>query len=86
MVKKRLKKLIGMIGLHGYLLLKGFARMLYSVIIAGLAYTAANGFTRVLTMGGYTAVFIFLLSTLAMLVALGGIYLMGCHPEKEVKK
>ena len=86
MVKKRLTKLIGRIGPHGYLLCKGFARVLYSVIIAGLAYTATNGFARVLTMRGYTAVFVFLLSTLAMLVALGGIYLMGGHPEKEVKK
>lgn len=86
MVKKRLTKLIDMIGPHGYLMCKGFIRVLYSVIIAGLAYTAANGFTRVLTTGGYTAVFVFLLSALAMLVALGGVYLMGGHPKKEVKK
>ncbi len=83
---KGYKKVVRMITFHSNVLLKGFVKMLYGATIAMLVAVSAYGFTGVPSEGGYAAVSSFLLSTCTMLVALGGIYLMGINAVKESKK
>lgn len=83
---KDYKKVVRLIGFHGGVLLKGFIKMLYGTTVAMLATVAVYGFARIPSEGGYVAVSNFLLSTCTMLVALGGIYLMGIRTQKESKK
>lgn len=85
-MKKYYKKAIRLIAFHGGVLLKGFIKMLYGTTVAMLATVAIYGFAGVPSEGGYIAVSNFLLSTCTMLVALGGIYLMGINTVKESKK
>lgn len=86
MFKKILMKTVRMIGFHGGILLKGVMKMLYGTCMAMLATVSAYGFAGIPSVGGYTAVSGFLLSTCTMLVAIGGIYLMGVHTTKGTKK
>ena len=86
MIKKGFKKAVRLIGLHGSVLLKGLVRMAVSVGVAKLVHAAALGFTVIPEAEGYDAVCSFILSTFVMLAALSGVYLMGGHPKKEVKK
>ena len=86
MVKKYLMKTVCKIGFHGGILLKGVIKMLYGATMAMLATVSAYGFAGIPSEGGYVAVSSFLLSTCTMLVALGGIYLMGAHTTKGAKK
>ena len=83
---KDYKKVIRMIAFHGSILLKGFIKMLYGTTVAMLTTVAIYGFAGVPSEGGYIAVSNFLLSTCTMIVALGGIYLMGIRTLKETKK
>lgn len=85
-MKKYYKKAIRLIAFHGSILLKGFIKMLYGTTMTMLATVAVYGFARIPSEGGYIAVSSFLLSTCTMLVALGGIYLMGINAVKESKK
>lgn len=86
MIKKGFKKAVRLIGLHGSVLLKGLVRMTAGVSIARLTWSVAHWFTMIRHMEGYAAVFAFLVCTVGALAALGGVYLMGGHPKKEVKK
>ena len=85
-MKKYLMKTVRMIGFHGGILLRGFAKVMYGVITAMVATVAVYGFAQVSTLGGYAAVSSFLLSTCCTLAFLIGIYLMGIDTRKGAKR
>lgn len=69
--------MIEMIAVHAQVLGKGFVRMLVGAATAGIAGLGIYGFAVVSQETGYAAVGDFLLSVLAMVLAVAGVYLMG---------
>lgn len=70
---------------HAQVLGKGFVRMLVGAVTAGAGALAVYGFIAVAHKVGYAAVGGFLLSFLAMIFAVGGVYIMGGRTKKEKK-
>ena len=75
-----------MIGYHVRILAKGFIKMLWGTMTAVTIAFAVYGFTIVPTEGGYAAVSDFLVSKVALIIALGCMYLMGGNGNKGAKK
>lgn len=71
---------------HARVLGKGFVRMLVGAATAGAGALAVYGFTVVRNEAGYAAVGDFLLSVMALAIALGGVYLMGGSKKKGARK
>ena len=63
---------------HGGILVRGFSRMLYGTLVAGLFVISGMGFFLVTIDSGYTAVFDFIAACATLTVALGCTYLLGC--------
>ena len=70
---------------HAQVLGKGFIRMLVGAVTAGAGALAVYGFIAVTRKAGYAAVGDFLLSLLAMIFAVCGVYIMGGRNKKEKK-
>ena len=70
---------------HAQVLGKGFVRMLVGAVTAGAGALAVYGFIAVANKVGYAAVGGFLLSFLAMIFAVCGVYIMGGRNKKEKK-
>lgn len=71
---------------HARVLGKGFVRMLVGAATAGSAMLAVYGFATVSKEIGYAAVGDFLLSVMALVIAFGGVYLMGGNKKKGANK
>ncbi len=78
--------MIDTIAYHAKVLGKGFVRMLVGAATAGAGALAIYGFAVVGNESGYAAVGDFLLSVLAMVIAVAGVYIMGGNKKKGVKK
>jgi dolichol kinase len=85
-MKTSFKRMPRTIGYHFQILTKGFIKMLWGTITAALIGFAIYGYVMVPSEGGYAAVSDFLVSTLIMCVAVGGMYLMGGNGNKGAKK
>lgn len=83
---KDFKKTIRTIGFHGRVLLKGFVRMLYGVVMATMIGVGVYGFAMVPNEGGYVAVRGFLLATIMVILGFLGVYFMGGHCKKGVAR
>ncbi len=62
---------------HGKILFKGFTRMMYGALTAGLLAMAIYGFIMIPSEGGYIAVCDFVLATATMCVGINSIYHQG---------
>ena len=78
--------MIEMIAVHARVLGKGFVRMLVGAATACIAGLGIYGFAVVSRETGYAAVGDFLLSVLAMVLAVAGVYLMGGSCKKKGAK
>ena len=85
-MKTSFKRMSRTIGNHFGILTKGLIKMLWGTITALLIGFAIYGYVQVSTESGYAAVSDFLVATLTMCVALGGMYLMGGNGKKGAKK
>lgn len=77
------KSAIKAAGRHGKILIKGFTRMLYGALTAGLIGLAVYGFIMVPSEGGYLAVFDFIGAIATICVAVACIYHQGGGKRKR---
>lgn len=77
MEKVKFQKAVACVKFHANILLRGFGRTLYSMLIAGLFGSAVYGFVSIAHESGYAAVCDFIASTATLLVALCNMYCLG---------
>lgn len=85
-MKIDLKKMSRAIVFHTQILLKGFVKMLCGALMTAMIAVGIYGFFNIPTEGGYAAVSDFLVSTCLVIIAVGGMYLMGGRGKKGAKK
>ena len=85
-MKIDIKKISRAIVFHIQILLKGFVKMLCGALMTAMIVTGIYGFLSVPEEGGYTAVSDFLVSACIVIIAVGGMYLMGGRGKKGAKK
>ena len=85
-MKNDFKKTVRLIGLHAGVLLKGFAKMIYGMVMGAMIAAGIYGFVMIPYESGYIAVCEFLAATCVMCIALGGVYLMGGSTKKGATK
>ena len=73
----QIKKAWKSVKFHTKIAWRGFYRMLYGALVAGLMAMAVCGFVSVTTETGWTAVCDFIASCATLVVALANMYLMG---------
>ena len=66
-----------LIGHHGKILWKGFLRMVYGAMTAGLIALAVYGFCMITTESGWAAVCDFIAAVATAVLALACMYIMG---------
>lgn len=69
---------------HAKIAWRGFYRMLYGALVAGLMAMAIYGFVSLTNETGWVAVWDFVASCATMLVALSNMYMIGAN-KKGVK-
>lgn len=74
---KEIKRATKFVSFHGKILLKGFIRMLFGALTAGLFAMAIYGFIMITSEAGWTAVCEFIAATATAFVALSCMYAMG---------
>lgn len=74
---KGFKSVAKFVSRHGKILLKGFLRMVYGALTAGLFALAIYGFAIITTESGWTAVCEFIAATATAVVALSCMYSQG---------
>ena len=77
MEKVKFQKTVACIKFHANILLRGFGRTMYGVLIAGLIGSAIYGYITIANESGYAAVCDFIASTATLLVALCNMYCLG---------
>ena len=70
----------------GKILLKGFLRMMYGALTAGLFALAIGGFIMITSVSGWVAVTEFIASVCTAVVAVTNMYAIGGGVVKGVKK
>ena len=70
---------------HCKIFAKGFGRMLIGAINAGLIAAAVYGFAMIPNEGGYAAVGDFVGAIIALVIAFGGVYIMGGKKKGDKK-
>ena len=85
-MKIDLKKMSRAIVFHTQILLKGIVKMLCGALMTARIAGGISGFFNIPTEGGYAAVSDFLVSTCLVIIAVGGMYLMGGRGKKGAKK
>jgi quinol-cytochrome oxidoreductase complex cytochrome b subunit len=70
------------IGFHAMIMLRGFLKVLYGAVVAGLIGLSVYGFQAIPTEGGYAAVGDFVGAVAIMCVAFGGMYFIGCKKKR----
>ena len=73
----QIKKALKTFEFHAKIAWRGFCRMVYGALVAGLIVMAIYGFVSVTTETGWTAVCDFIASCATLVVALSNIYFMG---------
>ena len=71
---------------HGKILLKGFLRMMYGTLTAGLFAFAVYGFTKITAESGWVAVLEFLASVCVAVLGAILMYAQGVDVKKGVKR
>ena len=77
----KIKKFWAMVKFHARIAWRGFYRMLYGAMVAGLMAMAIYGFVSLTNETGWVAVWDFVASCATMLVALSNMYWMGCNKK-----
>ena len=77
----QIKKAWKAVKFHAKIAWRGFYRTLYGAAVAGLLAMAVYGFVSVTTETGWTAVCDFIASCATLVIALGGMYLIGCRKK-----
>jgi hypothetical protein len=70
-------KAMDQVKFHTRIVVRGFARMIYGTLVAGLLAVAIYGFAMVGSESGYIAVCDFIASCATLVVALCNMYVMG---------
>lgn len=83
---KEFKSVIKCIRYHGKILLRGFLRMMYGALTAGLFALAIGGFIMITTESGWVAVSEFIASICTAFVAVINMYAQGGGVKKGAKK
>lgn len=81
-----IKKVANTVWFHTKVLLKGFKRVLFGALTAGLIAFAVYGFYVIPSEGGWAAVCDFVTAIATMFVALLGVYTMGAGYKKGAKR
>lgn len=81
-MKRKFMEAIYLVGLHGKILLKGFLRMMYGAMTAGLFVLAGYGFTAISSENGWTAVCEFVAAIATAVVGLACMYVQGGKCKK----
>ena len=84
-MKRNFKEVVQLIGFHGAILLRGFAKVLYGTAVAGLIGLAAYGFYMIPSEDGYVAVCDFIGSIAMLSVALTSMYAFGQKRKKGAR-
>ena len=84
-MKRNFKEVMQLIGFHGAILLRGFAKVLYGAAVAGLIGLAAYGFYMIPSEDGYVAVCDFIGSIAMLSVALTSMYAFGQKRKKGAR-
>ena len=82
-MKFSFKSATGCIWHHGKILWKGFVRMMYGTVTAGLFAMAAYGLMMIPSEGGYIAVCEFIASVATICVAMSSMYSLGGKRRKH---
>ena len=82
-MKVNLKEVLQMICVHGLILLRGFAKVLYGTVTAALVGLAVYGLTTIPSEGGYAAVSDFLCAAVCIVMALALMYSFGCKRSRR---
>ena len=72
-----------MVCVHGLILLRGFAKVLYGTVTAALVGLAVYGLTAIPSEGGYAAVSDFISATACIVIALALMYFFGCKRSRR---
>lgn len=83
---KDFKSVTKAIAQHGLILWKGFIRVLYGALTAGLMGLAVYGFAMIPNEGGYIAVFEFVGAIATSFVAVVCMYQQGAGKKRGAKK
>lgn len=86
MDSKMFKRAARMAGAYAAILVKGFARMLFGTLTAGLFALAAYGFAMITNESGWTVVGEFVVSTATVVLAIVCMFTMGGGVKKGAKK
>ena len=68
---------------HVKILLRGFSKVLYGAVVAGLLGLSVYGFMAIPTEGGYVAVCDFIGAMATLISALNGMYAFGARRKKK---
>ena len=77
------KEVLQMICVHGLILLRGFAKVLYGTVTAALVGMAVYGLTMIPSEGGYAAVSDFISAAICIVMALALMYFFGCKRSRR---
>lgn len=83
---KDFKSVMRTIRCIGKILLKGFVRMMYGALTAGLFAIAIGGFIMITGVSGWTAVMEFIAAVCTIAVAVTNMYAIGGGVVKGAKK
>ena len=83
---KEFNRIINIVRYHGKILLRGFTRMVYGALTAGLFALAIGGLIMITTESGWVAVSEFIASICTMVVAVTCMYAQGGGVKKGAKK
>ena len=80
------KRAAQFISFHGKILLKGFIRMMFGALTAGLFALAIYGFAMITSEAGWTAVCEFIAATATAVVALTAMYSQGVCRRRGARR
>lgn len=78
---EKFKRVLAKVIFHASILFRGFCKAVYGAAITGLIVFSVYGFVAVSIETGWTAVCDFIASCALLVVALGGMYLMGSRKK-----
>ena len=82
MNKTEYQRTMKKIALHGKILIRGFAKMIYGALAASLIAMACQCFAMIPGEGGYVAVLDFVGAVVTLAVAIFAVYVMGAGRKK----
>ena len=78
---EKFKRILAKVIFHASVLFRGLCKAVYGATITGLIVFSVYGFVAVSSETGWTAVCDFVASCALLVVALGGMYLIGCRKK-----